>query len=35
MNVVLQGLHLMLSWQNFLIIFVGLVLGIVVGAIPG
>lgn len=35
MNVVLQGLHLMLSWQNLLIIFVGLVLGIVVGAIPG
>jgi len=35
MNVVLQGLHLMLSWQNLLIIFVGLVLGIVVGAITG
>ena len=35
MNIVLQGLHLMLSWQNLLIIFVGLVLGIVVGAIPG
>ena len=31
----LGGLQILLNWQNFLIIPVGLVIGIVVGAIPG
>ena len=35
MDLFLQGLHLLLNWQHFLIIPVGLALGIVVGAIPG
>lgn len=35
MEVFLQGLQTLMQWQNFLIIPVGLALGIVVGAIPG
>lgn len=35
MDAFLQGLQTLLQWQNFLIIPVGLALGIVVGAIPG
>lgn len=35
MENLLSGLEILLQWQNFLIIPVGLILGIVVGAIPG
>ena len=35
MDQFLGGLQILLNWQNFLIIPVGLVIGIVVGAIPG
>lgn len=35
MEIFTQGLELLLQWQNFLIIPLGLALGIVVGAIPG
>ena len=31
----LGGLQVLLQWQNFLIIPVGLAIGIIVGAIPG
>lgn len=35
MDFFFQGLQILLQWQNFLIIPIGLALGIVVGAIPG
>lgn len=35
MDLFFQGLQILLQWQNFLIIPIGLALGIVVGAIPG
>lgn len=35
MENLLAGLDILLQWQNFLIIPIGLILGIVVGAIPG
>lgn len=35
MDILLEGLTLLLTWQNLLVVAVGLLLGIVVGAIPG
>ena len=35
MELFFQGLDILLQWQNFIVIPIGLALGIVVGAIPG
>ena len=35
MEQVLGGLQILMTWQNFLVIPIGLIIGIVVGAIPG
>ena len=35
MEQLLGGLSILMQWQNFLIIPVGLAIGIIVGAIPG